>query len=148
MLDLKQIEQTIHEKIPISKEMGISLVKFDEGGLVIKAPLQNNINHRQTAFGGSINAVATLSGWAFLYLMLNQIKEPPAIVIQESSITYLKPVAADFEAVCSWPETSKIEFFYKLYHRKRKARLQLTSQILIDGDVAALFNGVYVALEL
>jgi thioesterase domain-containing protein len=121
MYDLKQIEQVIHGKIPISREMGVSLERYDTTGLVIKAPLQNNINHKQTAFGGSLNAVAALSCWTFLYLMLKQIDDPhPQIVIQKSSISYLQPVDTDFEAVCEWPTVSKIALFRKMYHLRKK----------------------------
>ena len=96
MHNLKQTEQIIHGKIPISREMGISLERYDTTGLVIKAPLQNNINHKQTAFGGSLNAVAALSCWAFLYLMLTQLEDAhPQIVIQKSNRTNRRPVRKD-----------------------------------------------------
>jgi thioesterase domain-containing protein len=145
MYDLKQIEQIIHGKIPISKEMGVSLVRYDTTGLVIKAPLQKNINHKQTAFGGSLNAVAALSCWTFLYLMLNQVENlHPQIVIQKSSISYLQPVDTDFEAVCAWPPASKIAVFQKMYHRKNKARIELTSKVFSRGKPAVEFNGVFV----
>ena len=145
MYDLKQIEQIIHGKIPISKEMGISLERYDTTGLVIKAPLQKNINHKQTAFGGSLNAVAVLSCWAFLYLLVNQIDEThPQIVIQKSSIRYLHPVATDFEAVCAWPEAAKIAFFQKMYYRKKKARIELTAKIFTANEPAVIFNGAFV----
>lgn len=44
MLDLKQTEQIVHGKIPISKDIGVSLERFDTSGLIIRAPLINNIN--------------------------------------------------------------------------------------------------------
>jgi thioesterase domain-containing protein len=148
MHDLKQTEQIIHGKIPISREMGISLERYDTTGLVIKAPLQNNINHKQTAFGGSLNAVAALSCWTFLYLMLTQIEDShPQIVIQKSSISYLRPVDTDFEAVCEWPSASKTAVFHKMYHRKKKARIELASRIFSGGKPAVEFNGVFVALK-
>lgn len=148
MHDLKQTEQIIHGKIPISREMGISLERYGISGLVIKAPLQNNINHKQTAFGGSLNAVAALSCWTFLYLMLNQIEDThPQIVIQKSSINYLQPVDTDFEAVCEWPPASKLALFRKMYHRKKKARIELTSKIFTRNEPAVIFSGVFVVSQ-
>ena len=148
MHNLKQTEQIIHGKIPISREMGISLERYDTTGLVIKAPLQNNINHKQTAFGGSLNAVAALSCWAFLYLMLTQLEDAyPQIVIQKSNISYLQPVDSDFEAVCEWPSASKIALFHKMYRRKKKARIELISKVFAGREPAAVFNGVFVVLE-
>lgn len=147
MFNLKQLEQVIHEKIPISKEMGISLESYNETGLTLKAPLYKNINHRQTAFGGSLSAVATLSGWTFLYLTLNKWEQPAQIVIQESSIVYLRPVTGDFQAVCEWPEAASLEFFRGMYLKKGKARIKLASKIFLGTELAASFSGVYVALE-
>ena len=148
MYSLRQTEQIIHGKIPISKEMGISLERYDTTGLVIKAPLQKNINHKQTAFGGSLNAVAVLSCWAFLYLLVNQIDEThPQIVIQRSSIRYLQPVATDFEAICAWPEASKITFFQKMYHRKKKARIELVAKIFTGNEPAVIFSGTFVVAK-
>jgi len=57
----------------VTLEIGVLLERFDASGLIIRALLINNINHNQTAFGGSLNAVAVLSCWTFLYLMLSQI---------------------------------------------------------------------------
>jgi thioesterase domain-containing protein len=148
MHDLRQTEQIIHNKIPISKEMGISLERYDATGLVIKAPLQKNINHKQTAFGGSLNAVAVLSCWAFLYLLVNQIDEThPQIVIQKSSIRYLHPVTTDFEAVCEWPTAAQIAFFQKMYYRKKKARIELTAKISATNEPAVIFNGAFVVAK-
>ena len=146
MRNLKQTEQIIHGKIPISREMGVSLERYDKTGLVIKAPLGNNINHKQTAFGGSLNAIAALSCWTFLYLMLNETEEThPQIVIQKSSINYLQPVDADFEAVCEWPSASKVALFHKIYRRKNKARIELVSKIFVGREPAVIFHGIFVA---
>lgn len=146
MQHLKRIEQLVHKKIPISKDMGISLSKYDAEGLVVKAPLHKNINHKQTVFGGSLNAVATLSGWIFLYLMLDGFESPAHIVIQKSSIRYLKPVPNDFEAICEWPDHKELVSFQKMYQKKRRARIELHSKILVNGEPAVLFDGVFVAM--
>jgi len=148
MLDLKQTEQIVHFKIPISKEIGVSLERFDTSGLIIKAPLINNINHNQTAFGGSLNAVAALSCWTFLYLMLSQTEEKyPQIIIQKSSINYLKPVTTDFQAICAWPEQTIINRFQTMYHRKKRARIELASKIFAGNEPAVVFNGIFVAFS-
>ncbi|MEY2577213.1 MAG: hypothetical protein QOI49_37, partial [Verrucomicrobiota bacterium] len=43
--------------------MGVRVVANDESGFVIEAPVAFNSNHLRTAFGGSINAVATLAAY-------------------------------------------------------------------------------------
>ena len=148
MFDLKQTEQIVHCQFPLSKDIGVSLERFDTSGLIIKAPLSHNTNSHQTAFGGSLNAVAVLSCWTFLYLMLNQIEEKPAqIIIQKSSIHYLKPVTTDFQAVCAWPEQTLITRFQITYQRKKRARIELISKILTNNEPAAVFNGAFVVFS-
>jgi thioesterase domain-containing protein len=148
MLDLKQTEQIVHHKIPISKDIGVSLERFDTAGLIIRAPLINNINPNQTAFSGSLNAVAVLSCWTFLYLMLDQLEEKyPQIIIQKSSINYFKPVTTDFQAVCAWPDPTVINRFQTTYYRKKRARIELTSKIFAGNEPAIVFTGIFVAFS-
>ncbi len=67
---LRQAENFFHEKIPLTRAMDVRVVTDDEHGFAVEAPVGPNRNHLHTAFGGSINAVATLAGYGFLWLQL------------------------------------------------------------------------------
>lgn len=63
----KEFEKFIYEQIPITKAMGISIEKFTSSEVKVLAKLEPNINHKSTAFGGSINSVMTVCGWSLVY---------------------------------------------------------------------------------
>ena len=69
---LRATENFFHDKIPLTRAMGIRVVADDRHRFAIEAPVGLNHNHLQTAFGGSINAVATLAGYGFLWLEVRE----------------------------------------------------------------------------
>ena len=64
------LERYLHEHIPLSKAMQVSVVSVDTDGVTLRAPLAPNINHQDTVFGGSASAVAILAGWSLLHTRL------------------------------------------------------------------------------
>ena len=77
---LEQLQIDLHREIPITRHMGITLVDYDDRRLTISAPLDKNINHRDTAFGGSLNTLATLAGWCLLNLITHSLEKQLKIV--------------------------------------------------------------------
>ena len=55
------LEKYLHKHIPISSAMGVKVDVASSERVVLSAPFLNNINHKQTVFGGSLHAVATLT---------------------------------------------------------------------------------------
>src|SRR6266700_646189 len=100
---LQELQEILAREIPITQHLGISIESYDETGLTLKAPLQQNINHKSTAFAGSLNALLTLAGWGLLWLLLQERDMHAQIVIQESMSRYLRPVTRDFSARCHKP---------------------------------------------
>ncbi len=95
------LERFLHEKIPLTVAMGVRVAECSDARLVLEAPLTPNRNHLQTAFGGSLHALATLSGYGLLWWLL---REPQAhLVIRESTARYLRPVRGDLKATCQSP---------------------------------------------
>jgi thioesterase domain-containing protein len=58
-----ELERYLHEHIPLSHAMRVGVVTVDAGTVVLRAPLEPNINHRETVFGGSASALAILAAW-------------------------------------------------------------------------------------
>jgi thioesterase domain-containing protein len=125
--------------------MGFIIAAYDIDSLTIKAPLHRNINHHQTAFAGSLNAAATIACWAYVYLMLEQRGIEAEIVIQQGAARYDKPVIGDFEAICHRPDAHHAERFLTMVDRKGKGRIQLAADVTVGDQIAARFEGVYVA---
>lgn len=140
-----ELEATLHHEIPITRALGLTVESYDGQTLCLKAPLEPNINHKDTAFAGSLNALVTLSGWGIVWLILKEAGIAGKIVIQDSQVNYLLPVAGDFVAECRQPDPAQVRRFTTMLTRKGKARLELSAEIRLGSDPAVTFQGRYVA---
>ena len=66
--------------------MKVRVASWDEERLVLTAPLAPNHNHLNTAFGGSLSAMATLAGYAMIWLELGQ--GDGHVVIRDSAMRF------------------------------------------------------------
>src|SRR5215204_6245420 len=98
-MNKEETEHYLHQHIPISQAMGIQVETASPSTVILYAPFLNNINHKKTAFGGSLHAVATLACWSLLHLHLERL-DPLDLVITQSKVNYLLPVTSDFRAQC------------------------------------------------
>lgn len=145
---MKEAFQTfLLKSIPIAQAMGIQVESISDQEVVLRAPLSNNVNHKNTVFGGCLHSVATLACWSLLHLKLEKAfgKNVP-IVIASSEISYLKPVTADFVAVCRMPGADDWERFFKVFQKKGKSRLKMTAQIVQGDQVCVEYDGIFVAI--
>jgi thioesterase domain-containing protein len=140
-----ELQDVLLTEIPITRYLGISVESYDATSLVLKAPLANNMNHKGTAFAGSLNSLITLSGWGLFWLVLRENRLSARIVIQDSKCDYLLPVTSDFFASCSKPEAAQIERLVRTLQEKGKARLELNAAIFQNQQLAVSFKGRYVA---
>jgi thioesterase domain-containing protein len=140
---LSKAEKFLHEQIPITRAMGLRVVANNESGFAVEAPVALNSNHLRTAFGGSINAVATLAAYGFLWVELND--GAVHVVVAESSIRFLRPVRETIRATCLRPEAKTLAGFRDQFAEKRKARITLRVHVIEGGEMAAEFEGQFVA---
>lgn len=146
-IDLNEILEYVHEHIPITAEFGARLINYDGTSIEVTAPLKANINHRNSAFGGSLSAIGILSGWALLFIKMRELKVKNKLVIQSSQFQFTAPVVGDFSAQCSLPEAEVYARFLKTLGRKGRARISLDSSIVCNGEVCGTHRGEYVAIR-
>jgi thioesterase domain-containing protein len=140
---LRRAEEFLHEQIPITRAMGVRIVPNDENGFTIEAPVASNSNHLRTAFGGSINAVATLAAYGFLWI---ELRDPAIhVVVAESSIRFLRPVHDMIRAVCRRPDPGEWKAFLTKFESTGKARINLRVKVVEAEQTAAEFDGTFVA---
>jgi len=139
-----KLQDVLHAEIPLTKEIGVSVSEYTGDALTLRAPLEKNLNHKCTAFGGSIYSVSVLSGWGLLYLFLKENGLVGHIVIQESNTKFIKPVESDLSATCLFESSDQKENFLKMFKCKGIGRIQLESRITIDNDDHVIFKGSYV----
>jgi len=142
---LAETERFLHEQIPLTRAMGVSVRSWDGQRLWISAPLEPNHNHLGTAFGGSLSALATLAGYSLLWLLLGD--REAHIVIRDSSIRYRHPVRGDLHAFCERPGQEAWQAFQTQFTSTGKARLSLRVEIVEADQVCVEFEGVFVALR-
>lgn len=141
----KDLEKYLHEQIPASSKLDIRVRNCSSAQVELIAPLSTNLNHKNTAFGGSLSVIAILAGWSMVFLQLPGTKNE--IVIQESSISYLKAAKGDFSAISQYDETAKWKKFIKSFDRHGKGRVSVTSNVYCNGEIVAKHNGLYVAFN-
>src|SRR3954447_10967879 len=144
-MTLAKVEEYLHRQIPITKAMQVKVERCDDDGLVLTAPLAINHNHLGTAFGGSLNTLAVLAGYAMLWLELDDASAH--VVIRESSIRFRKAVRGDLRAVCPRPPAAELAAFRSAFQTSGKAHMLLRVALEENGATAVQFEGVYVALR-
>lgn len=130
--------------------MGIRVQRAGPDGVVVEAPLRPvNVNHQSTAFGGSVAAVAILTGWAYVHLRLRDAALDAQTVIQSSSVQYAAPIRGPFQAATQPISERDWDRFVRGILRHRKARVDVSVDVSGDGDAppGATFTGAYVALR-
>ena len=93
-----ELQQYLHEHIPLTRAMQVTVLEATPDATLLAAPLAPNINHRDTVFGGSAAALATLAAWTLLHARLAATGLPSRIVIQRSAMDYDAPIPDDFSA--------------------------------------------------
>lgn len=140
------LERYLHDHIPISAAMGVQVAAAGPNGVRLHAPLDLNINHRSTVFGGSAAAIAILAGWSLLHVRLGRAGEASRIVIQRSSIDYQEPMDGDFDALALPPEAGQWERFLRLLDRRGRGRVDIQIELRLRGARVGLCTGTYVVL--
>lgn len=138
------LQATFDHEIPVTRHIGIRVASYDGETLALSAPLAANINHKATAFAGSLNSLVTLAGWGLIWLLLKEWDISATTVIQDSVCNYKRPVTRDFTAACFKPEAAELAHFAGMLREKGRARLELQVEIRENEVVAVSFQGRYV----
>lgn len=139
----RHLEETFHNEIPITRAMGIRVLRYDGTSLALGAPLEANVNDKGTAFGGSLYSLLVLAGWGLVHLRLKEEGISGDIMIHECTVNYSKPITDDWEATCRLPEAAEYAHFLERLREKGRARLTLEPQIATAAGVAVSFRGSY-----
>ena len=140
------LQQYLHEHIPLSKAMSVKVVSVDLETVTLSAPLQPNINHRETVFGGSASALAILAAWCLIHTKLTSEGIVSRLVIHENTMSYDKPITGEFSAVSRLQNQELWPKFKTMLHRRGKARISVAADLIFQGEVTGRFAGEFVAL--
>jgi thioesterase domain-containing protein len=141
------LEAFLHEKIPLTRAMGLHVAESNAQRLILEAPLDKNVNHLGTAFGGSLHTLPTLACYASLWTILREAGIDGHVVVKQSQAFYRQPVTTTLRAVCVRPPAALAQEFIRDLQRHKKARMDLTATVEgANGKPAVEYSGSFVAL--
>jgi thioesterase domain-containing protein len=136
----KLLQNTWHDTIPISEQMGIKLHQYTGRTLETRASLNKNINLHGTMFAGSIFSLATLTGWGMIYLQLKEKGLEGEIVLGDGNIHYHKPITMQPRAICN---IESLSGKFESLDKNKKCQIKLNVAILDGDNAVAEFSGVF-----
>lgn len=143
-----QLQNQLEQEIPITKTLGFKVVSLNPSEAKCLLPLQPNINHKQTLFGGSQYSGCALACYSLFLFNVRELKETTNnIVVSKAEISYKKPVLEDANIIASWPSEEERSHFLESLERKGKARVRLLARVISSDDLLlSEFQGHFVVI--
>ncbi|NUN07100.1 MAG: YiiD C-terminal domain-containing protein [Bdellovibrio sp.] len=144
----QELISILKDKISLYEHLGITVISISSDEVRFRVALAKNLNHKGTAFGGSLYATAVLAAYALVLAGLkgHSIKTEN-IVIAKGEIEYLRPVETDFEVLAKFPSPEEEKAFYAELVSSGKVRGSIESYILGGGGgdkLMASLTGLFV----
>ncbi len=130
----------MHQDIPLTAAMQLSLQSFDGQTLMFHVPLAPNINDKGTAFAGSITSLGCITGWALLTLWSESRLGACQCAVYDAQFHFSQPLKGDFTATVSLPDMSHL---IDSLERKGKGKVSLDIALADSHGVAARLHGRY-----
>jgi thioesterase domain-containing protein len=138
-----ELQNTWHNTIPLSKAMNLAIGFYDQKSLVTTCDEDFNKNLHNTMFAGSIYTLATLTGWGWVHLLIQQKNFDGNIVLADANIRYHRPVAGiAFAKTGSLLSSGSVDDLKDT----NKVKLRVEVQVMSGEKVAATFKGLYFVL--
>ncbi len=151
-MDHSSLLQYLHDNIPITEALGVAIIEATPGEVILSAPLLNNINHKRTAFGGSLQSLATLACWTLMHINLRDSFSHAEIVITHSEIDYRSPISDDFFAVSQRPSEKIWQRFCRTLAKRGKSRISLEANVyqgppFLNTSPNIAYTGTFAAIS-
>jgi thioesterase domain-containing protein len=145
-MNAAELEAYLRGHIPLSAAMRVTVDAVAADGVILRAPLAPNINHRETVFGGSASAVAILAAWSLLHTRLLADGVAARLVIQRNTMDYDAPILGEFTARSALETPEQWPRFTRTLARMGRARVRASAVLESDGQVVGRLTGEFVAL--
>lgn len=146
-MEAAELERYLHEHIPLSAAMQAGVVELQPDTVVLCAPLGPNINHRETVFGGSASALATLAAWSLVHVRMQMAGLSGRLVIQRNTVEYERALTDAFTARAALASADDWPRFLHTLSRRGRARIEVEAVLAQGGVPAGHFSGTFVALD-
>lgn len=140
------LQRYLHDRIPLARAMEIEVRAATLDGVEIHAPLEPNINHRDTVFGGSASAVAILTAWSALYVRMRAEGRAGRLVIRRNRMSYERPIVAGFTATAAPPGDAAWAKVVAALGKGRPARVHMSVTLECQGEAVGRLEGEFVVM--
>ena len=128
------LAEILEAGIPLTGFMGVTVQHYDGLELRLAAPYDPNRNHKGAAFGGSLAALAVVTGWAMVELARRERGLDAEVVISQLETRFLAPVTTRLVSRCERPPIEIMEALFSVFMTCGKAAIDLA--ITIEGERA------------
>jgi thioesterase domain-containing protein len=142
----ERLQASLHERIPITRALGVVVRRAEPGSVVVEAPLEPNVNHSGTVFGGSASAVAVLAAWALVEAGLEEAGQPGRIVIRRSAMDFERPITGTFAAAARAPDEQEWSRLLQTLQRGRMGRIAVRSVLTCGGERVGELEGEFAVI--
>lgn len=142
----QELQRYLRDRIPLARAMEIEVRAATIDGVEIYAPLEPNINHRDTVFGGSASAVAILAAWSALYVRMRAEGRAGRLVIRRNRMSYERPILAGFTATASPPDDAAWAKVIAALAKGRPARANMSVALECQGEAVGRLEGEFVVM--
>ncbi|MFL0797350.1 MAG: thioesterase domain-containing protein [Cellvibrionaceae bacterium] len=137
-------ERTV-EGIPLLQNMQVHFEEPDNSTIIARAPLAPNINHKGIGFGGSLAALAAITGWSVVTRTIQRAGIDASTIIAHEAMTYRAPIVSDFYAKTIIEDAHADELLSHLRSGRRK-KIKVHVVIQDEQGIGCEFTGTYVSI--
>ena len=146
---LEHLVDYLRHRVHMTGHFQIMAGDLTGDSLTLCAPLEANLNDKQTAFAGTLATLCTLSGWAMTSLVCGERGLEADIAVVRSDIAYLRPCGDDpITARCFRPDALVVTQFLDEMQSRARAELELRAEVRSREKQAVEFVGRYCARRL
>jgi len=144
-----ELQDYVDTHIPIVKANRFVILEALPDRVAVGGTLADHVNHRDSAFGGSLSTALILAAWARVRFWTDTFDPTAVIVISDQRVRFSQPVLADFAAVSRPLKPEILERGLAQLTRFGKARFTVDAVVVHRGgsDVRAEFSGEFVVVS-
>jgi len=131
-------QKFLHNKIPLTAQMGLEITKYTDNRINVFAPLKENINDKGSVFGGSSSALMIITAWSLIKMNCLEFEIKSDIVIHKNSTDWHKALYSDLIIIAEFKHDYDFQKIKKTINNRRHQRIACT--ILLKDKDANIFS--------
>jgi thioesterase domain-containing protein len=132
---INRLQNLLYTDIPLTKDMGLELTKFDGNELQSFAPLSHNINDKGSVFGGSSSALMIITAWSLIKLNCEKNDIEADIVIHKNNTKWHKASYEDLTIKAVFKQGYDFDEIKSIIENNRHQRIDCQIELVNKDNV-------------